>query len=458
MTSRPGTTVSSAAIDRIVFGGLAAVAFVTLLAFARDMTFRYDEWDFIGNRSLADPLGLMRPYNEQWVAVPAAIFRAIFAVVGMHSYLPYLVVLLGLHVLVAARVGRLVRFVSGRLGGLVAATVVLFLGVGNENLGQAFQIGMVVATATGFWAIDELVIRRRPFAAAVLLLIGLASHAVGAAFLAMALVLAARQSPRALAIILIPLGCVAAWFLVFDLPVMAARAGSFADALTSIPVFVLGGVAGATGAVFGLSPVAGAVILGALALLAWRWFPRPYAGDLVAAAFVGLIVEYALVAVSRAQFGPESVLWSRYLYVAVPLVLLAGAAWFGPLAAVTPERRRLTGAALLALAAVAVAGNLRYYVNARGLTMAAVNETRAAIAIASWASDLHQWDQDLHLPPPDELRRLLAAHGTPARDDLVPWVVPDVPPDVAEASCRQLIEDPDRQVDCVAAVAEGVGG
>lgn len=458
MTPRPGRADLPVAVDRLVFGGLAALAFVTLLAFARDMTFRYDEWDFIGNRSLQDPIGLMRPYNEQWVTVPAAIFRAIFAVVGMHSYLPYLVVLLGLHVLVAARVGRLVRFVSGRFGGLVAAALVLFLGVGNENLGQAFQIGMVLATATGFWAIEELVVERRPVAAGLLLLIGLACHAVAAAFLAMALVLALRQSRRALAAILIPLGGAAAWFLVFDLPVMTARAGSFADALPSIPVFVVNGVLGATGAVFGLSTLAGALILVPLVFAAWRWFPRPAHPDLAAAGLVGLIVEYALVAVSRAEFGPESVLWSRYLYVAVPLVLLTAAAWFGPVAAVAAERRRLVGVAIAALAVVAVAGNLRYYINARELTIDAVNQTRAAIAIASWATDVHEWDQDLHLPQPDELRRLLAAHGTPARDDLVPWVVPKVPPDVAEASCRQLIANPDRQADCVAAVAEGVGG
>jgi hypothetical protein len=141
---------------------------VTLLVLARDATFRGDDWDFIANRSLSDPISLFAPFNEQWVAGGAIVFRLVFAVVGMHSYLPYIAVLLAIHLAVAAGVAYLVDRTSGALPGLLAGAVVAFLGAGNENLNVAFQIGMVLSTALGLWAVVALWAWQRPVAAALL--------------------------------------------------------------------------------------------------------------------------------------------------------------------------------------------------------------------------------------------------------------------------------------------------
>lgn len=460
--------------DRL-FALLAVVAFATLLWMARDATFRGDEWDFIANRSLLDPVGLMRPFNEQWVAVPAAVFRALFAVVGMHTYLPYLVTLLTLHLLVALTVRRLAEAAAGELAGVAAGTVVLFLGTGNENLGQAFQIGMVLAAGCGLAAMDALILRARPRAAAGLLLIAAASHAVAAAFLGACIVAAVvrfRQSPRDLRWTLVPAAALAGWFVAFDLPSVAARGGAFVQALISVPAFVVSGIATATGAIFGLSMVAGAAILIALGFLGVVGRRRPRRGRLAVAATAALVLEYGLIAISRAEFGLESVLWSRYVYVAVPLVIVAITAFLGSWAVDADSGRRGThdtrdardsranrlAFVLTALTVVAVIGNLRFYSEARDLTLDFVHRTRAAVAVAEWATDLTTWDQELHLPAPGRLRELLAAHGSPARDTLLPAVVPAVPSTIAIETCRQLVPNPARLDGCVAAVAALVGG
>lgn len=52
---------------------LCVVGFVVLIALGFGTIFHGDEWDFIAQRSFADPGSLLRPFNDQWVAVPAAM-------------------------------------------------------------------------------------------------------------------------------------------------------------------------------------------------------------------------------------------------------------------------------------------------------------------------------------------------------------------------------------------------
>ena len=442
----------------ILYPLIAAVAFITLLVLARDMGFRGDDWDLIVNRSLVNPATWMTPFNEQWVAVPAVIFQAIFTVVGMHSYVPYLAVLLLLHLLVAEGIRRLVTRMSGRTAGFLAGIVVLFLGVGSENLTWAFQIGMVLATAAGLWAVEALAFRRWPELAALLLTFAVASHAIGAVFVVICLIVAVslRLGRTAIGWLLVPAAALLAWLVVYGLPVLAARGGSFTQAIPAIPSFVGAGIASAAGGVFGLGILAGAALLAVLVLAAWRFQRRPAWPAIAAGALVGLISEYLLIAISRGQFGLVAAGWSRYLYVAVPLMLVMASAWFGTQPSL-PARWRPTGTvALAALTAVAIVGNLRYDVLNRDLQLEHVHRARAAAAIVTWAADLSAWDQDLELPTPVVLRDLIVAHGSPARDDFLPGLVPHVPADLAHETCVQLV--PLRPIgDCLAAVRDGVG-
>ena len=444
--------------DRLTFRALAAIAFIVLFFMARSMTFRSDDWDLILNRSLLDPVGLLRPYNEQWITLPAAIFRVVFAAVGLHSYLPYLVVLLVAHLFTAAGLGRLVSDLTGPLPGLLASVVVLFLGSASEVLGQAIGLGVILGTGVGFWAIDALAIRRRPGQAAAFLLASVMSHPVGVVFLALAVLIGAVQNRRALPWLLVPVAAFTAWFLLFDLPVLAQRSAVLARNVIEIPPFIVGGIAASAGAIFGFDPIVGMVLVAVLVYLGYRVRRRPEHPIIVLASVVGLACLYGLIAISRGQSGLLSLLWSRYFYLGVPLLLLAVAAWFGRPVTLIPGRRSRLAPVLIGLTVVAVVGNLRYYVLALDRLMEPTHQVRAVLAIAAWAPDLHSWDQPLHLPGPDETRRVVAAFGDPTRDLYVPSVVPPVPPDVALAVCRHLIPAADRQAACREAVARGVGG
>ena len=131
----------------------AAVAAVVLLWLGAGLTFFADEWAFIEVRSLGDPSTWFTPHNEHWSTLPILLYRSLVESVGLGSYMPYLAVLIGLHLVVATLAFALVRRSCGSWLALAAGVVVLFLGNGFENLYWAFQIGFVGSLALGLAAI-----------------------------------------------------------------------------------------------------------------------------------------------------------------------------------------------------------------------------------------------------------------------------------------------------------------
>src|ERR1044072_1146792 len=120
---------------------LGAIAAVVLLYLGRSMTFFQDEWRSIVFNGGA--LDYNKPVKEHLLTVPLLLYRATFAVVGLHSYLPYLVELIALHL---AAVGAASALIARRDGWLVAALAcipLLFLGSGSENLFWGFQTSFV---------------------------------------------------------------------------------------------------------------------------------------------------------------------------------------------------------------------------------------------------------------------------------------------------------------------------
>jgi hypothetical protein len=457
LTLGVGAAIDSRRRALVAFTVLAAIAWVTLMVFARETTFRGDDWDLVANRSLSDPIGWMRPFNEQWIAVPAVIFRLIFGIVGMHSYLPYLGVLLALHVVSAAAVWRIVSQLSGIVPGLAAATVVLFLGAGCENLYQAFQIGMVLSTAAGLWAIAIFWFDRRPGLAGLLLIVSVASHSIGAVFVGVAVILALAEWRKSNAWLLIPIAALIVWTLAFDLPSLAARGGSFSSSVVLLPGFVLAGILTAFGAVFGSSGAVGVCVLASLAVIGLRLKARPAHPPIAVAALCGLAAEYALIGVSRAELGLGVVTWSRYLYVAVPLALIVIAGWFGEAPTLPARWRRSASVALVGLAVVAILGNLRAYALSNDTTADFVHRERAAAAVVNWSLDVRRPPFDVHMPAPAELRALMAQYGGPIRDDWFPGVVPAVPKPIAEDVCAQMLLDITLQPACEGAISAEVG-
>jgi hypothetical protein len=425
-----------------------------LMWLALPATFRGDDWELIHGRSLTDLPALLRPFNEQWVLVPAIVVRSLLAVVGLQSYVPYLAVLLSIHIVAAAAVARLVRETSGPLAAVVAGGIALFLGVGNENLHQAFQIGMVVAVAAGLWAIAAGWLWHRHGVAALLLTIAVASHLIAVSFIAACVVIVVLQVPRQTGLVawyLFPVMALAAWILLFDLPTLVGRAGSTPMSPLGIPGVTIAGPLAASGGLFGLGLQAGVLVLSGLVVLAILVSRRPAYPDLAAASIIAVLVEYAAVGLSRGSLGLGVVLWSRYLYAAVPLVIVSIAAWFGTLSALTTEQRRRAALVLVVLGTLAIVGNLRAYWQDRPLLEDFAQRERAAIAALVELNGVTQPSFDAHLPAADDLRNLIREHGSPLRDAWLPGVVGPVPVSVAREVCVELVAraDVDRCLDVV---------
>jgi hypothetical protein len=427
---------------RSLYALVAAFAIAMWLVLGSGATFRVDDWDLIANRSLGDPGSLVRPYNEQFILVPAVLFRATFDVVGMHSYLPYLAVLLALHGLIAWELGRFVGGLAGPAAAVAAGAVFLFLGSGHENLDSAFQLGAVIATGAGLVGLAQTARGSRLPLAAVALTVAIASHAIGGAFLAACLVVALGRRTAGGAWLGLPLVAGVVWLVAIDLPTFAGRAEPLADAIAAAPVFVLAGPFAAAGALVGLGLAGGAIVVVGLMAFAVRRGGRPHEPWIVAGALTGIGVEYGLVAVSRAAFGVDATTWSRYVYASVPLLIVAIAAWAGPwVETVSAVRRPRLNAALATVVVIAILGNVRAYIGTMSVTRDSSELVRAAVVIASEFPGADRLRSDPVIPGPDELRRLVAAFGSPARDDLAPWVVPAISEHAVLQACTEMTPD-----------------
>ena len=102
------------------FLALAVLAVALVVYLGRSSTFWNDEWRFI----TFDGSGLdyLRPFNEHWNTLPLLLYRATYAVVGLRTYLPYLLEVVVLHVVAVAAAYVLVR---ARLGAATATLLAL---------------------------------------------------------------------------------------------------------------------------------------------------------------------------------------------------------------------------------------------------------------------------------------------------------------------------------------------
>jgi hypothetical protein len=133
-----------------VFAAALAVAFVVFMVAGRHTWFFLDEWDFLATRHIGSFRDLMRPHNEHWSTLPIIVYRVLWRLFGLRTYVPYLVPVVLLHLVTAT----LLRAVMRRAGvgpwlATAAAGLFLFLGSGYQNIVWGFQIGFVGSLACG---------------------------------------------------------------------------------------------------------------------------------------------------------------------------------------------------------------------------------------------------------------------------------------------------------------------
>lgn len=318
---------------RVIVAIAALLASVAILWLTRTFTFYFDEWTLILSAPDWSWATYLQPLNEHPVMLTRAIYAALFATVGLHSYLPYMAVLLALHAASVVLLFEVVRRRAGDLVALGAAALLLVLGAGWENLLWAIGIQFVGSVACGLGmllALEGQPGRRNLLIAATLLT---ASFMFSGVFLffgvAAAVHLATTSGRRHDLVWFAPVAVAAgAWFLAFGHSGAPTNPPSLGD-IAALPLYVVWGLGASAGGLIGVGGFAGLAVLGLAGLavaFGWRRVGRVDGFGLGIAA--GLVSFYAVIGVIRVQLGYQQSGAGRYNYVGAVfwLLLLADAA------------------------------------------------------------------------------------------------------------------------------------
>jgi hypothetical protein len=236
---------------------------------------------------------------------------------------------------------------------------------------------------------------------------------------------------------LVPVGAAyLAWYVAFGRPAITYLRDPFTlEAIADVPRFVWTGIVAAmgasTGTPLGLTPFPVILALGLL-VLPILWLARVPVSARALGGLAGLVAMYTIIGLVRAQISPSQPTVSRYLYEGVVLVVLVVSGLLGDrLAAGRVSRDAPWSVALAAgLAVLLVSGlvhNASTLLAGRREWTARANEARAYIALLDAvpaALIRSPVEVPWTIPDPPAMRRLIARHGSPARDALLPSVVP----------------------------------
>ncbi len=412
-----------------VFAIASFASFAYLLYLGRQNTFWHDEWPFINSRLGWDIGAFMRPHNEHWVLGLALVWKPLLATVGLSNYVPYLAVTLLLHIVTAAAVYRMARFLAGPVTGLGFGALQLFLGSGAENLFMAFQAGFVGAAAAGAWALANFLEGRRLWLVALLLVISIATSGPGLFFICSiaAVVLVSPGRMRQTWVILPALFAYGGWLLTYGHGTLGGDK-SWALGSALYVDYIRIGISGAVGKITGLGKEIGLVfailLIGATV---WNLLAQKPINEAATASVAGLLSVYAISGLVRAQI---EVTWSeasRYTYIGAIFVLVGIAAWLPRTA--RPNMQML--APFVALLFWAACFNYRhlefwhsFFLDQARTTAAAIN-----ISLRYGGSPAVPLEKTLpattpfwltSLPSPARIRVLTTSYGYPAKDLPIP--------------------------------------
>ena len=311
------------------FVAVQAIAFVVYLVIGRHVWFFLDEWDFIVTRGV-NWHDVTRPHAGHFVALPVLVYRAMYGVFGMRSYLPYQVLIVVLHLTAAG----LLRVVMRRAGvgpwmATIASTAYVFFGAAGQDILWAFQITYVGALVLGLTQLlladlDGTLDRRDWLGLAAGLGAILCSGVGVAMVVVVAIAALLRRGWRAAAFHTIPLSVLyGAWWWTND------RHGVSSARHVSLLDWDRRGLMAALGALGRVPPVGWALAVMLAAGLVFVVRQRQgfrmlrTSAAMPLAMLVGAIVFLTLTGATRAWAGTAYVTSSRYLDVVVALALPA---------------------------------------------------------------------------------------------------------------------------------------
>jgi hypothetical protein len=305
-------------------------AFVLLLWLNRHHWFVTDEWNALVDRRLigdATHLGIWDPHNEHWSTIPVLVYRALFNIFGTRTYLPYLVVLLLVHLTVVHLLWRVMLrvgvepFLAATLCGIFAV-----LGAASDDLFLAWQWQLVGPLLFGLWALlltpERGGWQRRDYVVWLLLVLGLMCSGVAITMtVVVGLVVLLRRGWRlAAATVAVPAAAYGLWYVTYGHKAVDTSE-PLGTALRKAPAYVWQGFTGALNATLGFNGIATAVIVALAIWLFLRAHPtrEPWPIPIAMAASAGLFL--FLTDLRRSGLGIDQASTSRYVYVTIALIL-----------------------------------------------------------------------------------------------------------------------------------------
>lgn len=308
------------------------LAAVFIAVVGRNQWFFYDEWAFLR----PDFAGvLFAPHVGHWSTAPVLIDRVLLAVFGLHTYLPYLALVVAAHLALCHVLWRIaLRAGANPWVATALAFLLALFGAGAENILWAFQVGFVGAILLGaivLLLLDRPVLGPGRVAAVVafsILSLTFSGTAVPV-LLGAGLLSLARRGPRLTALLLAPSAVVyVAWYVLigrFGNPGLGV--GSVSQLGVDVPRYVGHYL---VDGLDDLTPLPGAGVLIVAGLLVWALSRfREWPGNAAAAyaAAAAAVVLGIFAGITRVALGAEQASSSRYVYalfaLLVPLIAAA---------------------------------------------------------------------------------------------------------------------------------------
>ena len=309
-------------VASLILGGLL------LLFVNRTQWFFGDDWEFVVSRGFDDPtFGLLHPHNEHWSTLPILVYRALLNVFGLHTYLPFVAVLIAVHLALTHVLWRCcLRVGAPAMVATALSAAFLVVGAGAENLLWAFQMGfvgsvlfgylMILVTDTNRWSAVRLV------GAWGLGLLALMCSTIGVVMVVVAALTALlrRGIRTAVLVASVPAAAFLAWYLSYGTRAASPTPRSIGT-LLMIPEYTAFGITSALTNFVGV-PGMGTILAVALSvLLLWAGRTATSSRAIAYSASLGAIALFVLVGVGRSGFGAEEAGPARYAYLALALLL-----------------------------------------------------------------------------------------------------------------------------------------
>jgi hypothetical protein len=300
-----------------------------LIAFAGQLWFVGDDWDFLLLRGTipAESRGWLEPKNGHWSTLTIAIYRALFALFGLRSYLPYALVTIAFHLAIASLwFVILVRLRARRAAAMVGAWVILFLGVGGDAVMYSAAMNHLGSLLLGLVALLLVLSdRHRTWVVAIPLVGALmfSNTGVSVVFFVVAFVAIRHGLLRASRLVVVPAAVYLLWYSLYGHVEAGAQMPTGVWDYLKIPQLVWQGMSAAMGNALGYAEAGPAVLVALLVGTALVKSRKEKLKQLAWAGILAAVFMSTTLSLSRQFVAPDTGRYSYYTIVfLVPAVAL----------------------------------------------------------------------------------------------------------------------------------------